>query len=141
LGATHALNPLRDDVLAAVTALSAGRGVDYAFEAIGLAPTIEQAYEAIRPGGTAVVVGQVPEGVRISIDPFVMSDREKVLKGSNYGSARPSIDIPRLVDLYLAGRLKRDEMVSRVIRLEEINEAFDAMAAGEFVRSVIRFDT
>ena len=139
LGATHTLNPSRDDVLGTVRALTGGRGVDYAFEAIGLTPTIEQAYEAIRPGGTAVVVGQVPEGHRISIDPYVMSDREKVLKGSNYGSCRPSIDFPKFVDLYLAGKLKLDEMISRTIKLDEINAAFDAMMNGEVVRSVIRY--
>lgn len=140
LGATHTVNPRMQDPIEVAASLTAGRGVDYAFEAIGLAQTIEQAYEAIRPGGTAVVVGQVPEGVRISIDPYVMSDREKTLKGSNYGSARPTIDFPRLVHLYLSGKLKLDEMVTRVIRLDEINGAFDAMAAGEVVRSVIQFE-
>ncbi len=141
LGATHTLNPSRDDVAAEIRELTNGRGVDYAFEAIGLTRTIEQAYESIRPGGTAVVVGQVPEGHRISIDPFVMSDREKTLKGSNYGSCRPSIDFPKFVDLYLAGKLKLDELISRSIRLDEVNEAFDAMIRGEVVRSVIRYDS
>lgn len=140
LGATHVLNPRRDDIAAAVRELTGGRGGDYAFEAIGLANTIEQAYAAIRPGGTAVVVGQVPEGTRISIDPYVMSDREKTLKGSNYGSCRPSVDFPKLVNLYLNGRLKLDEMISRRIALGEINEAFDAMIRGEVIRSVITYD-
>ena len=131
LGATHTINPSRDDLFGAVRELTHGRGADYAFEAIGLAPTIEQTYEVIRPGGTAVVVGQVPEGVRISIDPYVLSDREKTLKGSNYGSCRPSIDFPRFVDLYLAGKLKLDEMISRTIGLEDLNRAFEAMLRGE----------
>jgi S-(hydroxymethyl)glutathione dehydrogenase / alcohol dehydrogenase len=139
LGATHTLNAQRDNVQAAVRDLTQGRGVDYSFEAIGLTHTIEQAYEAIRPGGTAVVVGQVPEGHRISIDPYAMSDREKTLKGSNYGSCRPSVDFPKFVDLYLAGKLKLDEMISRTIRLDEVNAAFDAMMAGDVVRSVIRY--
>jgi len=139
LGATHTLNARREDVLARVRELTAGRGADYAFEAIGLVPTIEQAYEAIRPGGTAVVVGQVPEGHRISIDPYVMSDREKTLKGTNYGSVVPSVDFPKLVDLYLAGRLNLDAMVSRTIALDEVNAAFDAMMRGEVVRSVISY--
>ncbi|MFV0254379.1 MAG: Zn-dependent alcohol dehydrogenase, partial [Beutenbergiaceae bacterium] len=98
-GATHTINSREADVVSAVLELTGGRGTDYAFEAIGLPFTIEACYEAIRRGGTAVVVGQVADGVKISIDPFVMSDQEKKLIGSNYGSSRQSIDFPAIIDL------------------------------------------
>ena len=117
--------------------ITAGRGVAYAFEAIGRAATIEAAYEAIAPGGVAVVVGQVADGVRISIDPYVMSDREKTLTGSNYGSARPALDFPRLLDWYADGQLDLDPLVARRIELAEINTAFDEIRSGRATRTVI----
>ncbi|MEB8336879.1 Zn-dependent alcohol dehydrogenase [Streptomyces endophyticus] len=137
LGATHTLNSRTDDVLSALPAITGKTGVDYAFEAIGLPATIELAYEALAPGGTAVVVGQVAEGKKISIDPFVMSDREKTLTGCNYGSCRPPIDFPILVDLYMNDRLPLDSLIERAIGIDEINDAFDAMIRGETARRVI----
>jgi S-(hydroxymethyl)glutathione dehydrogenase/alcohol dehydrogenase len=139
VGATETVNARSMDVLEAVREITGGRGADYAFEAIGLARTIELAYDALCPGGTAVVVGQVPEGVKASFDPYVMSDREKRLIGSNYGSARPPLDFPRIIDLYMVGRLDLDALVSQHIRLEEINEAFAAMERGETVRSIVEY--
>lgn len=139
VGASETLNASTEDVPAAVAELTGGRGVDYAFEAIGLAPTIEQAYEALAPGGVAVVVGQVPEGVRASFDPFVMSDREKTLTGSNYGSARPPLDFRRIVELQMAGKLDLEALVSARIALEDVNDAFAAMDRGEDARSIITY--
>ncbi|MGI8511965.1 MAG: zinc-binding dehydrogenase [Solirubrobacteraceae bacterium] len=140
VGATHTINSSDTDVLDAARKLTGGRGVDYAFEAIGLAPTLELAYTALAPGGTGVVVGQAAEGVTASFDPFVMSDREKRLIGCNYGSARPPIDFPRIVDLYMAGKLELDALISRTIALDEVNEAFASMGRGEVARSVILYD-
>jgi S-(hydroxymethyl)glutathione dehydrogenase/alcohol dehydrogenase len=140
LGATHTIDALSADPVQAVQELTGGRGVDFAFEAIGLPHTIEQAAAMLAPGGTAVIVGQAAEGVRISLDPFVISDREHRIIGSNYGSCRPAIDFPRLLGLYSAGRLDLDALISRRIRLEEIDEGFDAMRAGEGVRTVIVYD-
>ena len=139
LGATETIKASGEELVDAVHELTGGRGVDYAFEAIGLAATIETAYEAIRPGGTAVVVGQVAEGVRASFDPLVMSDREKTLTGSNYGSCRPPIDFPRIIDLYMAGKLDLDAIVNQTIALESINDAFAAMGEGEVARTVIAY--
>jgi S-(hydroxymethyl)glutathione dehydrogenase / alcohol dehydrogenase len=138
-GATHTINGREHDMVDAAKELTGGRGVDYAFEAIGLARTIEQCYEAIVRGGTAVVVGQVADGVRVSIDPFVMSDQEKTLTGSNYGSARPALDFPRILDLYMDGRVELDALVTGRISLDGINEAFAAMGRGEGIRSVIEY--
>jgi S-(hydroxymethyl)glutathione dehydrogenase / alcohol dehydrogenase len=138
IGATHTINSKQcDDVVSAVRSITGADGVDFAFEAIGLTATIELAYQALSPGGTAVVVGQVAEGNTISIDPFVMSDREKTLTGSNYGSCRPPLDFPKIVDLYMNGRIALDSLIERTIGIEDINDAFDAMARGASARSVI----
>jgi S-(hydroxymethyl)glutathione dehydrogenase/alcohol dehydrogenase len=138
-GATDAINSKQTDLVAAVRELTGGPGVDYAFEAIGLPFTIEQSYEAIRRGGTAVVVGQVADGVKISIDPFVMSDQEKKLIGSNYGSSRQVIDFPRILDLYMEGKVDLDSMITNRIRLEDVNDSFDEMRSGNGIRSVIEY--
>lgn len=137
LGATHTINSRTDEVLAELPAITGRDGVDYAFEAIGLPATIELAYNALAPGGTAVVVGQVAEGKKIIIDPFIMSDREKTLTGSNYGSCVPPIDFPKIVDLYMSDRLLLDSLIERTIGIHEVNEAFDAMADGESARRII----
>ncbi|WGW10591.1 Zn-dependent alcohol dehydrogenase [Saxibacter everestensis] len=138
-GATHAINSKENDLVEAVLELTGGRGVDYAFEAIGLPFTIEACYEAVRRGGTAVVVGQVADGVKISIDPFVMSDQEKRLIGSNYGSSRQSIDFPKIIDLYMEGLVDLDSMITDRIALDDVNEAFDEMRQGRGIRSVIEY--
>jgi S-(hydroxymethyl)glutathione dehydrogenase/alcohol dehydrogenase len=139
VGATHTINSSTADVVEQVRELTDGRGVDWAFEAIGLRQTIELAYETLAPGATAVVVGQVPEGVKASFDPFVMSDREKRIVGSNYGSCRPALDFRRILDLYMDGKLDLDALVNRSIALDQVNEAFAAMAEGEVARSVITY--
>lgn len=138
-GATHTINSKSDDLVMAVHDLTSGRGVDYAFEAIGLPFTIEACFAAARRGGTAVVVGQVADGVTISIDPFIMSDQEKRLIGSNYGSSRQSIDFPKIVDLYMEGIVDLDSMVTDTISLEHVNEAFDQMRQGSGIRTVIEY--
>ncbi|MDX6377337.1 MAG: S-(hydroxymethyl)glutathione dehydrogenase / alcohol dehydrogenase [Gaiellaceae bacterium] len=140
LGATHTFDATGVRIPDEVRKLTGGRGVRYAFEAIGRADTIEAAYESLDDGGTMTIVGQVPDGVRISIDPYEMSDREKTLTGSNYGSARPALDFPRLLDWYAAGQLNLDPLVARRISLGDVNEAFAELATGRATRSVIVFD-
>ena len=117
-----------------------GGGVDYVFEAIGNTRTIEQGYEMCRPGGTLVVVGMAPETDDFKVNALSLPRTEKAIVGSWYGSARPWVDLPKLADLYMNGRLKIDEMISRSYRLDEINIAYDALAGGEVARSVIVFD-
>jgi len=138
LGATDVINARGVDLAEAARELTGGRGVDYAFEAIGNKATIEQIIDAIRPGGTAVVVGEAATGVRVELDPFLLADRERVVMGSSYGSIRPSIDFPRLVDLYMRGQLQLDGLVSRVRPLEEVQEAFDDMGIIAVERTVLR---
>lgn len=138
LGATHRLNSREQDVEAALADL-VGDGVDWAFEAIGLKPTVELAYRAVRPGGTAVVIGQAAEGVTVEIDPFVMSDREKRLVGSSYGSGHPAREFPRMADLLMAGRLDLERLVTRRIGLADVADAFEGMAEGRPGRTLITY--
>jgi S-(hydroxymethyl)glutathione dehydrogenase/alcohol dehydrogenase len=113
--------------------------VDYAFEAIGLKKAAEQAFEVIRPGGTATIIGMIPVGQKIELDGSVFL-REKKIQGSSMGSNRFKVDMPRYIDFYLQGRLKLDEMVTRRGKLEDVNEAFRAMKAGEVARTVLMFE-
>ncbi|MCR4512656.1 Zn-dependent alcohol dehydrogenase [Aeromicrobium sp. 50.2.37] len=138
-GATDTVNSVDEDLPGAVARLTGGRGVSVSIEAIGLPRTIEAAYGALARGGTAVVAGQVPDGVTITIDPFVMSDQELSLIGSNYGSSRPDVDFPLLVDHYMHDRIDLDSLVTGVISLDDVNEGFAEMRRGRGIRSVIRY--
>jgi S-(hydroxymethyl)glutathione dehydrogenase/alcohol dehydrogenase len=114
-------------------------GADYAFEVIGNVKAIAQAFDSVRRGGTAVVVGMAPLGSEASVNAAGFFMQEKVLRGCAYGSARFRVDMPRLVDLYMAGKLKLDELITREYPLEGINDAFAAMKNGEVARSIIKF--
>jgi Zn-dependent alcohol dehydrogenase len=138
-GATHTINATSQNVVEQVRALTGGRGADYAFDAIGGEATTLQIIDAIRPGGTAVIVGMAAMNVRAPITPYMMALQEKTLRGTMYGSVRPNIDFPRLVDLYLDGRLKIDQLVSRTYKLAEINEGFAALRSGQVARGVVVF--
>lgn len=139
IGATHVINSSREDVVAAVKQLTGGRGVEFAYEATGRTEAVEQAYAALASGGVCTVVGQVASGQKVSIDTLAMSGRELVLRGSNYGSSRPSIDFPRILNLYAQGRLDLDRLITRTIGLDEIGSAFDDMQAGIGLRTVVTF--
>jgi S-(hydroxymethyl)glutathione dehydrogenase/alcohol dehydrogenase len=136
-GATDTVDATADDPVGQVRELTGG-GVEFSFEAIGLAATAEQAFAMLRRGGTATIIGMIPEGQTIALPGSDFLD-EKRIQGSNMGSNRFRVDMPRYVDLYLNGRLKLDELVSARIGLEEINEGFAAMRRGEVARSVIVF--
>lgn len=140
LGATNVLDPARVSVHEEVMALTSGRGIDVAFEAIGISSMIELAIDVVRPGGKAIVVGQPADGDLARIDAHRLSDRGKSLIGCNYGSARPSIDFPLIVDMYLSGRLQLDRFVSQTRPLGEVNEAFEALAKGEVARTLLTLD-
>src|SRR6058998_4415851 len=126
-GATHTVSAQSDNVVTRARELTEGRGVDYAFDAIGGEATTLQIVEAIRPGGTAVIVGMAAMAVRAPVTPYMMALQEKCLRGTMYGSVRPNLDFPHLVDLYMQKRLKIDELVSRTYRLDQINEGFQAL--------------
>ena len=137
-GATDVVNASQTDAVSAVQQLTGG-GVEYAFEAIGLKATAEQAWQMLAPGGTATVVGMIPVGQSVELNGFDFL-AEKKIQGSNMGSNRFRFDMPRYVDLYMDGKLKLDELVSARIKLDEINDGFEAMKTGEIARSVIVFD-
>jgi S-(hydroxymethyl)glutathione dehydrogenase/alcohol dehydrogenase len=136
LGATDVIDPNDADPIAAVRAMSGGRGADYAFEVIGTAGTIRQAIDSARPGGTAVMVGVPKLSSDIPI-PAMSILEEKTILGCVYGSARVRRDFPRLISLVEQGKLDVGSMVSRTLHLHEVNEAMRAMQDGEVIRSVL----
>jgi S-(hydroxymethyl)glutathione dehydrogenase/alcohol dehydrogenase len=137
-GATDFICAEDGDPVKQVLELTKG-GVHHAIEAIGLAKTAEQAFAMIKRGGAATVIGMIPVGQNISL-PGAAFLGEKKIQGSAMGSNHFPVDMPRLVDMYLTGKLKLDQMVSRRIRLEDVNEAFTEMKTGQIARSVIVFD-
>ncbi len=142
-GATDALNvkgATGDDASDQVRAMASGMGVDFAFEAIGAPATIRQAFLAIRRGGQAVIVGVAPFGVEATLPAAMFPLEERSLIGSLYGSTYMPRDVPRLLALYRLGKLKLDDLVSREIKLDEINQGMEALESGGVLRTVIRFD-
>lgn len=137
-GATDVIDASDGNSVAAVREMTGG-GVHYAFEAIGLKATAQDAFAMLRRGGTATVIGMIPLGQSVEIPGFELL-YEKKLQGSNMGSNRFRVDMPRYIDLYMDGRLKLDELVSQRIALNDINDGFEAMKAGSVARSVIIFD-
>lgn len=137
LGATDLVNASESSVLENVLDLSGG-GVDYSFEAIGYPDTIELAVGLLGRGGQAILVGMAPPEARIPFDALTMTLQEQTIKGCWYGSVRPPADFPLLVELYRAGKLRLDSLI-KTCKLDEINEAFQAMESGEVARSVIMY--
>jgi S-(hydroxymethyl)glutathione dehydrogenase/alcohol dehydrogenase len=135
-GATHAVNAAKEDPVAAVKALTDRDGVDFAFELVGTQKTVEQALLATHRGGTCVVVGVCPTGTRISIDPMLFL-QQRVLTGTSFGGGHQRTDVPMLLDLYMSGKYKLNEMISRRVPLAEVNEAYDQLLQGEVKRSVV----
>jgi S-(hydroxymethyl)glutathione dehydrogenase/alcohol dehydrogenase len=138
VGATHVVNSSKDDPVKAVRALTRGAGVDHAFEAVGNAKLVRQAIESLAIRGTATIVGVLPPDAMIEF-PWMAIRPECRVQTSRMGSNRFRVDIPRYLEFYRQGRLLLDEMVTRRGRLEDINEAFRAMKAGEVARTVLMF--
>jgi Zn-dependent alcohol dehydrogenase len=138
-GATHAVNAQQPDTVRVVRAIAAGRGADYAFVTVGSPAAVAQGLGMIRRGGALVIVGMPGReaAVQLPIGDFVY-DGQRLL-GSHMGSARLSVDVPRLVELYRRGKLKLDELITARYPLERINEAIEAMERGEALRNVIVF--
>ena len=137
LGATHVVDASSHDPVQAVKDLTGG-GVEYSFEAIGNKRAAEQCYEALERGGTATIIGMIPVGQKVEIDgPSLLG--EKKLQGSSMGSNRFRTDMPKYIDFYKRGLLNLDDMITRTGTLEDVNEAFRAMKAGEVARTVLKF--
>ena len=137
-GATDVINASETDPVKAVMELTGG-GVHYSFEAIGLKVTAEQSFNMLMRGGVATIIGMIPVGVNVELAGASFL-QEKKIQGSSMGSNRFRVDMPRLVDFYLAEKLHLDQMISKRIKLEQINEAFKDMIEGNVARSVIVFD-
>ena len=138
-GATHVVDASVEDPVARVQALSGTGGVDYAFEVVGTQKTIEQALLATHRGGTCVIVGVSPAGTKVSVDPSLFL-QQRVLTGSSFGAGHQRTDVPMLIDLYMSGRYRLDELITRRVGLGELNHAFDLMLRGEVKRSVVVYE-
>jgi S-(hydroxymethyl)glutathione dehydrogenase / alcohol dehydrogenase len=137
-GATHAIDARTGDPAPAIRAI-AGGGVDYAFEVVGSAATIRTAWDALRPGGTAIVVGLAPAGVEVAL-PAIEFLSEKAIRGSYYGSADPAEVFPGLIELVRSGLLELGDVVSDLIELEAVEGALERLRRGEGERSVVILD-
>ena len=136
-GATHTVNSSQVDPVMAIQDLTEGQGVHYAFEAVGLiSDPFKQSILCTRKRGITVYVGHAPVNTPVDFDARILFS-EKMVIGSYYGTCRPRVDFPRLLGLYKADKLKLDELVTRVYPLEQINQAFTALGAGEVARSVL----
>ena len=138
LGASHVVDASREDAVAAIRRITR-LGADYTFVAVGDTRAVSQAIEALAPGGTCVLIGVPETGAMVPLDVRPLVTGERVIRGSSYGSARTREDLPKLVNLYLAGKLKVDQLITRRYGLDEANEAFRALAAGELARGLIVF--
>ena len=137
-GATDTVNASKGDAVSGVMDLTGQRGADVTFEVIGLEATIQQAITMARRGGQTILVGVPPMDVMVTVPAMIgLIVQEKTVKGCWYGSSDVRRDVPRLIDLYRKGELKLDELISREIELDEVNDAFEAMKTGEVARSVI----
>src|SRR5215210_3689783 len=109
-GATHTVNASQvEDPVAAVKEICGRDGADYAIEAVGIQATMEQAFHSVHRGGTAVMIGVPPTGMRLSIDPALLLG-ERVLTGTSFGSTRQRVDLPMIVDMFMDGKYKLREL-------------------------------
>lgn len=134
LGATHTVDAAREDPVAAIRDLTRG-GADYTFEAVGNVKVIRQGLEALGPGGALTIVGVPKLGTSAEFVVHALYQNKAIL-GCRYGTARPRRDFPMLANLYLGGRLKIDELITRRYPLAEIGRALDDLKAGNLARGV-----
>ncbi|MGH9011404.1 MAG: zinc-binding dehydrogenase, partial [Acidimicrobiia bacterium] len=137
LGATHLVNSTTDDVVAAVMAAT-GRGADYAFDAVGIEATLGAAFGAVRPGGEVVAIGLGHIANTVTVDIFSLLFQKR-LTGTFAGSLTPRVDIPAFIDLFMAGRLPLDRLVSQHYKLDALPQVFEDMEGGRIGRGVIVF--
>jgi Zn-dependent alcohol dehydrogenase len=135
LGATHAVNTSRADLVGSVTNITT-RGADYAFDAVGTPETLESAFQSVRPGGDVVAIGLMHLANLVTIDMFSLL-LQKRLTGTYAGSISPQVDIPPMVELFQQGRLPLDQLVSASYKINELGQAFADMEAGKIGRGVV----
>src|ERR1700716_3154882 len=139
MGATHGVDASKEDAVAAAKRETSGRGVDVVIEAAGSAVAFRVTPEAVRPGGHIVWLGKIDVNKDVSFRWGSLM-QEKRIRRVSYGNTRPRRDFPLLARAYLDGSLMLDELISRRIKLDEINQGFDALKRGETIRSVVMFD-
>ena len=139
LGATDIVDPAQRRRGASRCATSPMAACNHSFEVLGRKETAEQAFAMLAPGGTATIVGMIPFGQKIELHGFDFL-RERKIQGSSMGSNHFRVDMPRLVEFYMRGKLHLEDWISARLKLSEINEGFADMKAGKTVRSVIMFD-
>lgn len=139
-GATHTVNPKNGDPVAKIKELTGGNGVNYSFEAVGIAKTLEQALFSRDLAGTCIMIGVPGPGPKMELELQRFFDLGGKLGVSWYGDCLPTRDFPMLAEWYRQGKLNLDGVVSRTIDLNDTEEAFEAMKRGETLRSVIVFD-
>jgi S-(hydroxymethyl)glutathione dehydrogenase/alcohol dehydrogenase len=137
-GATHTLNAAAGDAAEQIRALTAGRGADYVFEAAGNTSAFRLSVECVRPGGQVVWLGKINVDEEVSFRWGSLMGEKRIVR-SSYGDAVPRRDFPWIANEYLAGRVKLDELITRRIALDEINDGFASLARGEGIRTVIQF--
>ena len=138
-GATHMLNPTKEDVVAQTNSLTSNRGADYVFVTVGSAVALEQGMELLNAAGTLVVVGMPASGVKLPIEAANFAGSGQRILGSKMGSIRPHVDIPKLVALYQEGHLMLDELISGRFPLTDINDAISEVKQGHALRNIITF--
>ncbi len=138
-GATHTVNARECNPIEEVRKLTSGRGADYVFVTVGSTASMEQGFQMSGRRGMTVIIGLPRPEDRISLSPFDFIGTERVLTGCNLGAINLQVDIPDLIRLYRAGKLKLDELISGHYRLEEINQAIDSVIRGDALRNVIMF--
>ncbi len=139
-GLTHFVNPqtIDGDLVQHLVALTGG-GADYSFECVGNTTLMRQALECCHRGwGESIIIGVAGAGQEISTRPFQLVTG-RVWKGTAFGGARGRTDVPRIVDWYMDGKINIDDLITHVLPLERINEAFDLMHAGTSIRTVVTF--
>lgn len=140
-GATHVVDARATDAVAAVRELSDGVGVDFAYEAVGLPVCIEQAIKMLAYAGTATHIGLPADNASVNLDLSDMDTgvywNKACLRVCHAGDTLPSYDFPLLAQLYLQKKLDLDSMVTRVITLNDVEDAFHEMETGDVIRSVI----
>jgi S-(hydroxymethyl)mycothiol dehydrogenase len=137
-GATHTINARNEDPVARIKELTGGNGVNFSFEAVGRSDTLEQALFCRDLAGTCVLIGVPGPGPTLDLPLQQFFDLGGATRVSWYGDCLPSRDFPLLADWYRQGRLQLDELVTRLISLDDVEEAFAAMERGETLRSVIQ---
>jgi S-(hydroxymethyl)glutathione dehydrogenase/alcohol dehydrogenase len=138
-GATETINARSENVAERVAELTHGRKADWVFVTVGAKGAPEQGVSLMKRNGATVLVGMPPSGVKATIDPgWLAADGQRIL-GSKMGSARPVVDVPRIVALYREGRLKLDELITARYPLDRINEAVASSRSGAALRNVVVF--